>query len=234
MTLCNLHFHFPKRLCRYHCIGVRDNCWLEAPRTSCLGRFAEKNSTSWGKLHKLPQENKMRIFTFVHCWGIFASAIMISVAVADSIVAKCLRYSKQFLSIKCFWLRAFKLYVWHFAIMTVNLDHSGWSNSDQTTTFTKMYFFNCTNHLDVMHDQAKPLLKQVWNSKLESESFTDVLKGLSRCKTYHSTFTFLLMSACHTLNVLHSRLVHTLFLRSEQKQMWLTTPITLWSTGNNS
>ena len=36
------------------------------------------------------------------------------------------------------------------------------------------------------------------------------------------------MSACH----IHSRLVRTLFLRSEKKPMLHTTPITLWSTGN--
>ena len=40
--------------------------------------------------------------------------------------------------------------------------------------------------------------------------------------------SFLIMSACH----IHSRLVRTLFLRSEKKPMLHTTPITLWSTGN--
>ena len=53
--------------------------------------------------------------------------------------------------------------------VVVNLDHNGWSNSDQKTTFTKIYFFNCTNHLDVMDSQAKPLLKQV--SQFDSKMF---------------------------------------------------------------
>jgi len=45
--------------------------------------------------------------------------------------------------------------------VAVNVEHSGWPNSDQTTRFTKIYLFNCTNARDVMDNQAKPLLKQV-------------------------------------------------------------------------
>ena len=41
------------------------------------------------------------------------------------------------------------------------IDDNGWSTDIPTETFTKMYFFNCTNPEDVMANGAKPLLKQV-------------------------------------------------------------------------
>ena len=46
-------------------------------------------------------------------------------------------------------------------ISTAIADNNGWSTDILTETFTKMYFFNCTNSQDVMANGAKPLLKQV-------------------------------------------------------------------------
>ena len=45
-------------------------------------------------------------------------------------------------------------------ISTAVIDN-GWSPNNPTETFTKMYFFNCTNPEDVKANGAKPLLKQV-------------------------------------------------------------------------
>lgn len=57
----------------------------------------------------------------------------------------------------------------------VNLDESDWPNKDETTTLTKIYLFNCTNHLDVMENRAKPLVKQVGPyAFLEDRSKTNV------------------------------------------------------------
>ena len=46
-------------------------------------------------------------------------------------------------------------------ISTALTGDNGWSTDIPTETFTKMYFFNCTNPEDVMANGAKPLLKQV-------------------------------------------------------------------------
>ena len=46
-------------------------------------------------------------------------------------------------------------------ISTAIADNNGWSIDNPTETFTKMYFFNCTNPQDVIDNGAKPLLKQV-------------------------------------------------------------------------
>ena len=45
-------------------------------------------------------------------------------------------------------------------ISTAVIDN-GWSTNIPTETFTKMYFFNCTNPEDVMAHREKPFLKQV-------------------------------------------------------------------------
>ena len=90
-------------------------------------------------------------------------------------------------------------------ISTAIADNNGWSIDNPTETFTKMYFFNCTNPQDVIDNGAKPLLKQV-------EYIWAVLNNFFSLK---STF----------------RLGRTLFLSSGPKQMSLTTLIILWSTG---
>ena len=46
-------------------------------------------------------------------------------------------------------------------ISTAIANNNGWSIDNPTETFTKMYFFNCTNPQDVIDNGAKPLLKQV-------------------------------------------------------------------------
>ena len=46
-------------------------------------------------------------------------------------------------------------------ISTALTGDNGWSTDIPTETFTKIYFFNCTNPEDVMANGAKPLLKQV-------------------------------------------------------------------------
>ena len=48
-----------------------------------------------------------------------------------------------------------------FSLSTAAIDNNGWSTDIPTETFTKMFFFNCTNPEDVMANGAKPLLKQV-------------------------------------------------------------------------
>ena len=46
-------------------------------------------------------------------------------------------------------------------ISTAIVDSNGWPTDIPTESFTKMYFFNCTNPEDVMANREKPLLKQV-------------------------------------------------------------------------
>ena len=46
-------------------------------------------------------------------------------------------------------------------ISTALTGDNGWSTDIPTETFTKIYFFNCTNPQEVMGNRAKPLLKQV-------------------------------------------------------------------------
>ena len=48
-----------------------------------------------------------------------------------------------------------------FSLSTAVIDNNAWSTDIPTETFTKMFFFNCTNPEDVMANRAKPLLKQV-------------------------------------------------------------------------
>ena len=48
-----------------------------------------------------------------------------------------------------------------FSLSTAVIDNNGWSTDIPTETFTKMFFFNCTNPEDVMAHREKPFLKQV-------------------------------------------------------------------------
>ena len=68
-------------------------------------KLQELHQQKWqGKLLKrIIEENKMRILTLVFCWGIVASAIMISGAVAESMVAKCCEILIS-IAFKYFWL----------------------------------------------------------------------------------------------------------------------------------
>ena len=51
--------------------------------------------------------------------------------------------------------------IFNFVKISTAVIDNGWSTNIPTETFTKMYFFNCTNPEDVMANGAKPLLKQV-------------------------------------------------------------------------